>query len=243
MTLVEIREMFVRHYSGRYDLVIDTDDWQDNGADFFIHAGQKWLDVTYLVARSSGKYYANVGAGGWYSLIPSCRVVYSVWMSDMSEARWEVDRRNLPTLRQIFPGDLSQVNQERPRFYAPLYLRTIPSVLDTITLDQVGNLAYTVAGDIFTYNGILWAPPNEVDILLEINALFYQPPLVEDTDENWWSAEVPEVLCMAAARQLEISYRNTLGVKDWEESIKTTMLGHEFDLADSESTGITQMEG
>jgi hypothetical protein len=243
MSLLAVRQQFIKYYSGRYDLVVDTDDWADNGADFFIRAGQKWLDTTFLVARAHGKYYANVGAGGWYSLIPSARVIYSIWMSDMSEARWEVERRSLPSLRNIFPGDLSAVDRDRPLFYAPLYLRTIPEVLDTITLDQLGNVAYTIAGDIFTFNGILWAPPNEVDILLEVTAVFYQPPLLEDTDQNWWSEEVPQVLCMAASRQLEITYRNTIGVKDWEESIRSELQGHEFDLADSESTGITQLEG
>jgi len=243
MSLLAVREQFIKYYCGRYDLVVDTDAWQDNGADFFIRAGQKWLDTTYLIARASGKYFVNVGAGGWYSLIPSCRVVYSIWMSDMSEARWEVERRSLPGLRNIFPGDLSAVDRARPRIYAPLSLRTIPEVLETITIDEIGDNQYTIAGDIFTFNGILWAPPNEVDILLEVTAAFYQPTLNADEDQNWWTEEVPQVLCMAAARQLEITYRNTIGVKDWEESIKSELLGHEFDLADSESTGITQMEG
>ena len=242
MTLLAVREQFVK-YSGRYDLVVDPDTWADNGADWYITAGQKWLDSTYMIARSQATYFQDIGVGGWYAIIPSCRVVYKVWLSNITNVRWEVDRKSLRGLRQLYPGSLADVDPGVTRFYAPLHLRDVPEVLDTITVDSLGQTAYTVAGEIYSYNGILFAPPTSEALRIEIEGEFKQPPLIDDADVNWWSEEQPAILVMAACRQLEIAYRNTAGVTDWESSIKSELFGHELDLADSESTGISQMEG
>jgi hypothetical protein len=243
MTLLSVRVQFVKNYSGRYDLVVDTDDWEDNGANFFIQAGQKWLDTTFTIARTQAIYYITVGSGGWYALIPSARVVHHIWMSNNEEVRWELDRITLSSLRNMFPEGFSNVDPDRPQFFAPLFLRDVPETLGEITLDQVGQIAHTVSGDIHGYNAVLWGPPCDEEVTIAAEGLFYQPPLLADDDVNYWSEVLPNVLCMAAARELEITYRNTAGVTDWEKSIKTSLLGFEMDLADNESAGISQMEG
>jgi hypothetical protein len=242
MTLRATRETFVK-YSGRYDLVVDTTNWADNGANFFIRAGQKWLDSRFLIARSKGVFFQYIGTGSWYVIIPSARVVHSVWLSDAANIRWEVKRTSVSLLREMFPGDLAQISPDIPQFYAPIALHAIPEVLDTITVDQLGQTGYTVTGDIFNFNGIVFGPPTEKEMTIEVTGMFYQPRLNDDTDENYWTKEFENVLAMAACRELEISYRNTAGINDWENSIKSELLGEEFDLADTESAGIRQMEG
>lgn len=242
MTLVEIREQFIRQ-SGRYDLVVDIDDWADNGADFYIKAGQRWLDTTFTIGRSEATYYANVSANGWYAIIPSCRVIHHVWVSKTTNVRWEVERIELQTLRDYFPGAIAEQDPGEVEFYAPLWLRTVPEMVDNITIDDLGAQSYVVAGDIFAFNGLIFAPPTEEQIRLEVWGSFYQATLSADSDKNFWSEQVPMALILAACRALEQSYRNKAGIEDFESTIKSELLGLEMDLADSESTGISQMEG
>ncbi len=71
----------------------------------------------------------------------------------------------------------------------------------------------------------------------------YQPKLVNDDDKNFWSERHPFILVMAAMRQVEVSYRNTEGQKDWEAAIRGELFGQELDWADQESQEVSQMEG
>ena len=48
---------------------------------------------------------------------------------------------------------------------------------------------------------------------------------------------------MAANRQIEIDYRNTAGVKDWEAAIQSELLGLGKDLVEEHIAEVNQMEG
>src|SRR5262245_28737399 len=173
MSLIATRQTFVQ-YSGRYDLVTDAaaNDYTDNGADKFIKAGQKWLDTNFLIGRTRATAYQYIGVGGWYAIIPSCRVVHALWISNAALGRWEAERKNLAGLRQLFPGSLEETTRGRVEIYAPLTLRDVPEILGTITVDQLGQTSYTVAGEIYSYNGVLFAPPTNEAITLEIDGTF-----------------------------------------------------------------------
>ena len=76
-----------------------------------------------------------------------------------------------------------------------------------------------------------------------INGLFYSAELVNDTDENYWSIAHPMLLYMAAMRQIEITNRNTQGVRDWEASIGADVKTLGFDLVEENIAEADQMEG
>lgn len=48
---------------------------------------------------------------------------------------------------------------------------------------------------------------------------------------------------MAASRALEVAYRNSEGVKDWESAIKTELFGLGLDLVEEASAEVSEMEG
>ena len=48
---------------------------------------------------------------------------------------------------------------------------------------------------------------------------------------------------MAANRQMEIDYRNTAGVKDWEAAIQSEILGLGKDLVEEHIADVDQMQG
>lgn len=242
MTLYEIREKFIQ-LSGRYDLVVDAVDYEDQGADYFIKNGQRWLDSTYHLGRSDGSHFFSLAVGDWYAIIPYCRVIRYVYAGNTDNERFELYRRTVPQLRELFSESLASEDSGTPIYYAQATFRAVPETADTIVVDSLSTTAVTVSSDLFTNNGILIAPKTDAALRIEVNGIFGQPYLVLDDDENYWSSEQDYALVMAAMRALEISYRNTAGVNDWEGAIAKELMGAEFDLADVEASGKMRMEG
>jgi hypothetical protein len=70
-----------------------------------------------------------------------------------------------------------------------------------------------------------------------------QLDMIQDTDTSYWTLEAPITLLFAALYQLEASYRNTEGVKDWLNVIDLDLDGLEKDRIAEEIMGVDQMEG
>lgn len=64
-----------------------------------------------------------------------------------------------------------------------------------------------------------------------------------DSDTSWWTLEAPETLVIASLYQLEVSYRNSEGARDWMNAIRNDLHVLEKNQVDDEVTGIDQMEG
>lgn len=247
MSLLALRKEFVE-FTGRYDLITDPVSFADKGADKFIRAGQRWLDRTFELASKNASYYTTLAIGDWYKLLPTIRTIRSIWMSNDTNGRWELEPRSVGELLDCTTTDLAATNHGQPLFYAHKPLRTIPESLITITVDEFGNNDYTV-GDVddpyahYNYNGIIWTPPLATASNLEVSGNFLNVTLTANNDKNYWTEQEPHVLVMAACRALEQSMRNFEGVRDWENNIKGDIIGLEFDLADQESEGLQQMRG
>ena len=244
MSLVEVRELFVKK-SGRYDLVVDTTDWADNGADVFINAGQNWLDRAETIKKSYARVFEPIADGDWYKLFPLCRAVKEVWCSpDDDDEKWKLEKKNFDILREAYAESPTSLDTGSPLYYSPICIRTVPEAGGEVTIDWFGTTKfgnYTV--DHFEYNGLVFMPPADGDMTLEIHGLFYHPKLVQDTDQNYWTEVNPLALVMAACRMLEATYRNTQGVKDWEMSIKLELQGLGMDLVEEESADADEIEG
>jgi hypothetical protein len=97
--------------------------------------------------------------------------------------------------------------------------------------------------DNFPYNAIVFNTAFSEQTQLQVVGYFYQSPLVNDTDYNFWSTQHPWVLVLAAMRAMEVAQRNRDGVADWETAIRSEMLGLEYDYVEQLSLPIKQMEG
>lgn len=232
MTLLEIRTKFIE-LSGRYDLITDTESYQDNGADFLIVSGQRWLDRTFEVLKSTANFYASLAQDSWYLLIPECRTIKYVWATYSSGAVGEL--KNLPLERLLNRGSGSGC----PHFYTPCSIRTQPEVPGQSTI-RPGTI---VIEDNFPYNAVAFDVPFSEAVSIQVQGLFYQSPLVNDTDYNFWSTQHPWILVLAAMRAMEVAQRNRAGVEDWETAIRSEMLGLEYDHVDQIAHPIRQMEG
>ena len=117
---------------------------------------------------------------------------------------------------------------------------------DRLTIDELSSIidwTHVIIDPSYNYNGVMLFPPADGAYTLEVVGLFYSPELVNDTDTSFWGTVHPEILLMAANRQLEIDYRNTAGVKDWEIAIQSEILGLGKDLVEEHIAEISQMEG
>lgn len=244
MSLLEVRKQFVK-LSGRYDLVVDDTDWADNGADFYINAGQLWLDRLETFKKSYARVFETVAAGDWYKLFPLCRAVKEVWCSpDDEEKKWKLEKKNFDILRAAYAESPTSIDQADPIYYSPICIRTVPETSGQITIDWFGSTEFADATkDHFEYNGLVFMPPADAAMTLEIHGLFYHPKLIVDASKNYWTEANSLALVMAACRALETTYHNIKGVSDWTASVKAELFGLGLDLAEEESAEVDQIEG
>lgn len=254
MNLLEIRTWFVRE-SGRYDLIVGdptgayTDasaaTWcADKGANNYINAGQRMLDRMQTHQKTLGRNFALVEIGQFYVTFPDCRAIKEVWgqnTSDPTQGRYKLEKKSLAYLRKKY-ANMVDITNGKPKYYAPAVMRPAP----TPTIEELGTLiAYadilTEKVDVFT--GLIFFPPADAAYSIETWAMFYQPRLVNETDETYWSIQHPELLVMAAQCMLEKFSRNTEGVKDWIASVQTELDGIDKDLAEEEIAGLTRLGG
>ena len=241
MNLLQIRQQF-RADSGRFDLV--NEDGSDNGANFRINAGQRHLDRLGTNQKSFGVCYRFCEPNFWSVTFPYCRAVKEVWAATVT-ARWQLEKKNLQDLLAGYFTKLpSSIDSGASIYYAPTITRAVPETFNTESCDFEAFSGYVdvMSANHFAYNCILIAPPIKEKTLIEIKGLFYTDELSEDSDKSYWSVMHPELLIMAAMRQLEVVNRNTQGVNDWDNSIGIEISNINKDLVEEEIAEVTQIE-
>ncbi len=66
--------------------------------------------------------------------------------------------------------------------------------------------------------GIYFNIPFSEEVTLFVEGL-YLDSLIEDTDESYWSIKAPMLLLASSAWFLEMTFRNTAGMNDWNNAI------------------------
>lgn len=244
MNLLEIRKQFIR-VSGRYDLVVDTTDWVDNGANFYINSGQLYLDQKVETKLSESVFYKKLVAYSVGCCFPDCRAVREVWIQDYTNScRYQLDKYSRQEVREYYLIEYSDVPSQTVYGY---YLPTLRTYPDNLTIDKIesyiGWMDSQPSRGTGVYNGIIIVPPTDHEIVVEVIGLFSTPDMSEDTDETYWAKKFPALLIWSALRQLEITYRNTEGAKDWENAITQQLAEIDKDMVEEDITDINQMEG
>lgn len=239
MNLKDIRKWFVQE-SGRYDLVENQDDWTDDGADNYINAAQRWLDRKAEHRKEVARAFAILEPGDYFVFFREVRIITEVWVGNSVAGMWPMHKKSYKELRQIYKEPFQLVSKGAPTYYAPAYIR--PANETESTFDGRLDLM-DVMVDWKSYNGLFLLPPMNREYQVEIWGKFFAEKLEEDSDESYWTIEDPAILIKACLRELEVFYRNTQGVRDWENAIMSEIQGIQFDRIAEEITGINQMEG
>lgn len=244
MDLLGIRKQFIE-YSGRYDLVVDTTDYEDNGADFFITEAIRELDRDrFQHDHSEAVKYTTLKAGDYIAQITKARVLNSVYYGN-GEQFVPLTYRYYDELRADYAKSLKAVDSGGPLYWRPLNLRHSPNLnrIESDTLEAISAYVDVATANYDEYDGVLVLPPPESDITLELHGLFYSDALVTDDDTNYWTMQEPTVLIMAGMRELERSYRNLTGANEWTANIQQKLEGKDLDLVAAQSSKFDQMRG
>jgi len=255
MNLLETRIALVNR-TGRFDLVKNTEDYVDNGANSYIQEAARWLDRKYFIDKAYGRFFKKLSVGAYGVLVPEARVIKEVWIAD-SDSRKRLRKFDLDDLRGPlgYNKPFSQMDKGRPISYAPTYVRMVPETVE-LTIENAGPIvgyADVMIGQTFqpstasnsstSYNGILFMPPTDGEYSVEVVGFFYSMKMTKDEDQNQWSVVYPDVLLMATCRQLEIFNRNTEGVNDWTRAVEEEMFGILADGLEEQTEEFDQMEG
>jgi len=237
MNLGDVRTEFVK-LSGREDL-INSDD-SDNGADFFINSGQKFLDRRIDFRKSTGRIFKPLSINGWYVSFERCRSIDKVWAND-SEERWEIKRKDLYWLHNQFPEIVSSTDSGNAKYWAPANLRGV----DITNVNGIGTLFNYVMpeGNQEDLDGIVILPPTDTALTIEVWGKFYSPKLRNDNDVSYWSTRAEDTLILAALYRLEIFYRNTEGAKDWLAAIDLDLMDIDKDTVHEDNVNVDALEG
>lgn len=240
MTLRQIRKMFVEK-SGRYDLW--NDDGTDNGADFFIQRGQRHLENLVFNGRQETEHYVTLNGVSQFCL-PDVRIVKSLFVKTIDQKRTELNRISLAQAREYVIEEMTDCST--PKFYCVFNTR---GAYGEDLVDPEGCFL-SASDDIttgLTYSkmGFLLLPRVSAGTVLEVvvHTTTREPLLTADDDVNTWTEEWPELLLYSAFRVLEITYRNTQGVKDWDQAISSILIPLDMDWVEDDMQNATRMEG
>ena len=240
MNLLQVRTLF-RKLSGRFDLV--NEDFSDNGADFFINEGRKFLDRLDETQKSWASAFKLLDTNRFSVSFPYCRAIKEVWASSTS-ARWQLKKKRLQDLIEGYLTGLpSSRTSGTPLYYSPCITRYSPEDSTIEDLESFIGFVEVPSGNAHEFNSIMVNVPTSEKLTITINGLFYSMELVNDTDKNYWSEVHPLLLYTSAMRYVEVTNRNTQGVNDWTASILTDMKQLGMDLVEELISEVDQMGG
>jgi len=199
----------------------------DAGADFYIQAATRALD---LEQDQQEMYWEEGLQATSYSInLVDCRNVSRVTYVEQDAESEPLTRVSFGRLVEDYPS-LGSSAAGSPSEWALQPSQRPPR--------------QKYMGEPSGYKTVIVMPPTDKDITVRIYGQFSSAKLVENTDENFWSICYPEILIMAALRELEIFYRNSEGVRDWTMAIEMKLLGIDKDLAGVDVAGDSlEMEG
>lgn len=239
MNLLQVRKKFVQD-SGRYDLIVDTTDWVDNGADFYINSAIKMLNRLVELPETKGKLFYSISAGEYSQTFQhSCRIITTCWINDTAN-RWPMEKVDYDEFKEYYNELASATTQGRPKYFTLAHLRALETTDQTSGFMDINHLEDDTKYD---YRGILFGPPADGDYVIEVDGFFKNATLSNDSDENYWTLEEDDLLLRTSLYKLEAFSRGTENARNYLSAILDDVKQIDFDIAAEESFGINQIEG
>lgn len=245
MALSDVRKDFIKA-SLRYDLVengnLTTN--VDAGANYFLNAGQKFLDIKSRHPKSSKRHMTSI-ASGEFSL--EVKDLLSVERLTIINADGRTDITNgvktAREIRDLAPALIEEWTPGTPANWAMNVIGLAP--------DQKAETAITFAAsgvvdyddihftDDHEWRGIIFYPPVDQTYTLELIGKFYSASLTANADETFWTEVHPEMLVIAGLYALERTLKNTTAMKDHLNALEPMLLLLDTAEVESELSGIS----
>ncbi len=180
MNLLALRTLFTT-FSGRYDLVVDTVDYANNGADFFIQGGQKLLESLVVTPKSQARSLKLVEQSEATVNLTNCQAVQEVWArarTAMTSGTLTVGQRYEIVARSIedFVADGAADDVVGTQFTAT------GATVTLTTLDSVVRIDYDLDEE-----GYLMNPVDRTDLEVELGE---DQSLVEEGEPFYYAVNV-----------------------------------------------------
>jgi len=259
MSLKLVRNFFVEG-SGRRDL----DNNSLTGANWFINAGQRYLDSRQDTPKSQARHVVPVVVGQYVVHVPALRALEGVWIVS-ADGTAKLTKKSLEWIRtqyrdinetatstgDTWSGIVDAIGDIAPStitFGTPAYYAAVVSQLSPIQNESYEQaLRYgaegVMPGDQYAFRSVILWPPPEAALSVEVKGQFFSPTLTEDGDKSFWTEICPMALVAAALMMHEVLMRNAEGVRDQVGIIDALLRGIDSDLASEDSTGELVMEG
>ena len=162
MSLLDVRKKFITR-SGRFDLVVDTTDYVDSGANSYINDGQKLLDLLQPTNRSLAVETAVLTIGDSDHTFDRCRSIEEVWIDDAggneNKGKTPLVKMSRAQLFDNWADPVANISNGRPTHYAPDILRDVSTEINE------------------TRRRILIRPPVDYAYTIEVKGSFLSPRL------------------------------------------------------------------
>lgn len=256
-TLLQIRQRFIQQ-SGKFDLVVDTTNYVDNGANNFIQAGQDMLDRMLPERRQIQRMPINASIGQYFLFVPKMRTAHAVYYVTSEGKKKELSYAEYFTFRELYPKLNLAATSSPPIESIDLQDTGTPThwtIPPTGIIETWNNLNITnknISADMdgvqigdAAYDGtaILIGKPLDTATEVTVFGRCYSKKLASDSDTSFWSVVNPDLLVQAALYKLEVLYSNSEGMRDKESAINREIDLMDTDQAEFETIGITRMEG
>lgn len=217
MNLLEARTQFAK-LSGRYDLVDAL--FADNGADYYLRAGIKFLDRRVGFDKETVKETTAASIGDYQHNAANQRVIQHVFF--------------------IVSGVTKLLEYQTPlemrERYASEPFSSIDNATTTYWTMEIDSTQLTVPS-------IITMPPTDTAGDVEVWFKRNTPWPSGESATNFWFDNFEDTIIMAALYKLELSYRNTAGARDWLAGIDLDLFGIEKDNVEDDSNRAEEMEG
>lgn len=144
-------------------------------------------------------------------------------------------------------GSDGSVDIGEPAYWAPLVVRPAPTQEAITEVDYDLYYSYDYHDVRYAgwqlYRGILWMPPADGTYTISVLGLFLSTELQNDSDSNFWTEVMPDLVIQAAAYKMEGFYRNREGAAAWREQAMDTVTDLVFDDVEEEIAGVNQIGG
>jgi len=254
MALSTVKEMFIAA-TGRRDL----DTTSATGANWYINAGQRYLDSKIDFPKSKARHVVNLPVGGYVVTFPDCRAITNVYIAN-SNGRVELEAKTELWLVEAYPKFYSSIDTalkpgvlnvasedlSTPAYYAPIVDRLSP-VQNDFTRAASRTFRYGMEGLIpgvsGRYRTVMIAPPTKTAISVEIYGYFFSSELVADTDRSYWTEIYPAALVQAAVAILEAMQGSSDRMQMHFKVALELAGGAAKDAAIESCAGLMEMEG